>query len=108
MTTDKLTKSGNDKYVDPKFYHSVVGSLHYAKITRPDISYAVNRVFLCMSSPLEEHWVVVKWILRYLAATSHYGLIIQKSSNISLKSFTDADWGSDLDDCHSTFAHVHS
>lgn len=51
-----------------------------------------------MSNPLEEHWTAVKQILHYLAATSHYGLIFRQSIDITLKSFSDVDWVSDIDD----------
>lgn len=86
VTTTKVTKTGIDKYTYPKYYRSVVGSLQYATLIRPDISYVVNRVCQFMSSPLEQHWVVVKCILRYLAATSHYGLVFRQSTNLSLRS----------------------
>lgn len=39
----KLTKSGYESS-DPSLYRSVVGALQYATITRPDISFSVNKV----------------------------------------------------------------
>jgi hypothetical protein len=47
-------------------YQSVVGGLQYLSLTRPDISFSVNRVCQYMSSPTTTHWVAVKRILRYL------------------------------------------
>jgi hypothetical protein len=47
-------------------YWSVVGGLQYLSLTRPDISFSVNRVCQYMSSPTTAHWVAVKRILRYL------------------------------------------
>ncbi|KAF7825033.1 Retrovirus-related Pol polyprotein from transposon TNT 1-94 [Senna tora] len=40
------------------------GALQYVTITRPDLSFVVNKVCQFMSKPLEEHWVAVKRILR--------------------------------------------
>ena len=48
-------------------YASVVGSLMYVMVyTRLDIRYAVGVVNLFMSTPNKEHWVAIKWILRYM------------------------------------------
>ena len=52
-------------------YASVFGSLMYAMVcTWPDIGYVVRVVIRFMSKPGREHWVVVKWIIRYLKGTS--------------------------------------
>lgn len=80
-------------------YMSVVGELHYATITRPDIAYAVNIVCQYMEHPLEAHWVAVKRILRYLQGTlGHVLLFSLHSPQVvhSLKVYSDADWASVL------------
>uniref|UniRef100_A0A2N9ELD8 Reverse transcriptase Ty1/copia-type domain-containing protein n=1 Tax=Fagus sylvatica TaxID=28930 RepID=A0A2N9ELD8_FAGSY len=41
---------------DPSSYRSVVGSLQYLSLTRPDISFAVNKVCQFMANPTEDHW----------------------------------------------------
>lgn len=51
---------------DVTLYRSIVGALQYATITRPKISYTVNRVCQFMHSPTDTHWKAVKRILRYL------------------------------------------
>ena len=52
-------------------YASAVKSLMYAMVcTWPDIGYAVGVVNRFMSNRGREHWVAVKWILRYLKGTS--------------------------------------
>ena len=51
-------------------YASAVGSLMYAIVcTRYDIAHAVGVVSRFLSNPDKEHWVVVKWILKYLRST---------------------------------------
>ncbi|CAJ2668892.1 unnamed protein product [Trifolium pratense] len=105
MSTCKLSKVGSDKFHDPSLYRSVVGSLQYATITRPEIAYAVNKVCQFMSNPLDSHWTAVKRILRYLKGTLHMGLILYPfdvHKPVSLKVFCDADWASDPDDRRST------
>eukprot|EP00253_Pinus_taeda_P017667 PITA_17667 len=47
-------------------YASAVGSLMYAMVcTRPDIAHAVGVVSRYMNNPGKEHWMAVKWILRW-------------------------------------------
>ena len=55
-----------------------------------------------MQNPLEEHWNVVKRIMRYLSGTASYGLHIQKSTNLRLTSYSHSDLGSDPNDRKST------
>ena len=40
----KLSRHGADLFHDPAIYKSVVGALQYATLTRPEISFAVNKV----------------------------------------------------------------
>eukprot|EP00253_Pinus_taeda_P028281 PITA_28281 len=54
-------------YMSKVPYASAVGSLMYAMVcTRPDIAHAVGVVNRYMNNPGKEHWMAVKWILRYL------------------------------------------
>ncbi|KAL5824955.1 hypothetical protein ACOSQ3_021018 [Xanthoceras sorbifolium] len=44
-------------------YRSVIGALQYLTDTRPDISFAVNRLSQFLSSPNDTHWQACKRIL---------------------------------------------
>lgn len=57
-------------------YRSIVGALQYAMITRPDISFAVNKASQYMHHPTNDHWDLVKHILRYLKGSLYHGLQI--------------------------------
>ena len=60
---------------------NVVGNLMYAMIcTRPDLAHVVSVVSRFMHNPGKEHWNAVKWILRYLKGTFHFGLLFDKNS----------------------------
>jgi histone deacetylase 1/2 len=105
QSTAKLSKTGSSALSDPFMYRSVVGALQYATLTRPEISYSVNKVCQFMSHPLESHWVAVKRILRYLKGTLQQGLLLSPAPPTkvpSLHAFCDADWASDPDDRRST------
>jgi hypothetical protein len=83
-------------------YRSIVGGLQYLTITRPDISYAVNRVCHYLHAPRDTHWSAVKHILRYIRLTVSYGLHIRPNPSGVLSAYSDADWAGSSDDRRST------
>lgn len=90
----KLLIDGTDRFEDPHLYRSTVGALQYACITRPDLTYAVNKVSQFMAAPLDSHWQAVKRILRYLVGTKDMGLKLHQSKFLKLSALCDADWAS--------------
>ena len=98
----RLSTHGDSAFTNPTLYRSVVGGLQYATITRPDISYAVNKVAQFMHSPLEVHWKAVKRILRYISGSLQFGLKFHSNKELRLLAYCDSDWGSDIDDRKST------
>ncbi|RVW12660.1 Retrovirus-related Pol polyprotein from transposon RE2 [Vitis vinifera] len=52
----RLSAHQGEPIPDPKLYRSIVGALQYATITRPEISYSVNKVSQFMHNPLNSHW----------------------------------------------------
>ena len=87
---------------DATRYRSIVGGLQYLTLTRPDLSFAVNKVCQYLSQPTNEHWEAVKRILRYVKGTLSTGLRIRKSPSTGVSIFTDADWAGCIDDRRST------
>uniref|UniRef100_A0A2N9F5U8 Reverse transcriptase Ty1/copia-type domain-containing protein n=1 Tax=Fagus sylvatica TaxID=28930 RepID=A0A2N9F5U8_FAGSY len=83
-------------------YANAIGSLKYVMMcTRPDICYAVGLVCRFQSNPGLAHWKAVKRILRYLKGTMDYVLCYQ-GSDLRLIGYSNANWGSDLDERKST------
>ncbi|XP_060171504.1 uncharacterized mitochondrial protein AtMg00810-like [Lycium barbarum] len=78
--------------VDPSLYRSIVGSLQYLTLTRPDIIHAVNLASQFMQNPNSVHLQAVKRILRYVKGTISYGLCITSQYSFRLYGFSDADW----------------
>jgi hypothetical protein len=87
---------------DALVYRSTVGALQYLTLTRPDLSFAVNKVCQFLSKPTDVHWEAVKRILRFVKGTATMGLLLKKSSSTLLSIFTDADWAGCVDDRRST------
>ncbi|GKF74017.1 ribonuclease H-like domain-containing protein, partial [Tanacetum coccineum] len=81
------------QFLTPTLYRSLAGALQYLTFTRPDISYVVQQVCLCMHDPQEEpHFYALKRILRYVKGTLEYGLQLYSSSTSSLVAYSYADW----------------
>ncbi|CAH9116094.1 unnamed protein product [Cuscuta europaea] len=87
-------------------YRRALGMLQYLSFTRPDISFAVNRLSQYMHCPSVDHWTSVKRIFRYLKGTLDFGLYLHKSQGLQLTAFSDSDWGGTTDDGRSTTAYV--
>ncbi|XP_016164406.1 uncharacterized protein LOC107606915 [Arachis ipaensis] len=89
-------------FKDLKLYRSVVGSLKYLTVTRSKLAYCVGKVSQFMQNPLDEHWKLVKRVLRYMQGTLNFGLDLYKTSVQHVKVYNDSDWGGDPDDRKST------
>ena len=103
-TTEKLSLTdgaplGPD---DSVRYRSIVGALQYLTLTRPDISFAVNKVCQFLHALTLTHWSAVKRILRYVKGMLHLGLKIRRSQSTMVSGYSDADWAGCVDDRRST------
>jgi len=82
-------------------YREAVDCLLYlATATRPDITFAVNKVARAMENPTTQYWNQVKRIFKYLKNTVDYGIIYKKKE--ALKVYSDADYAGDKDTRRST------
>ena len=87
---------------DATRYRSVVGALQYLTLTRPNISFSVNKVCQFLHAPTTVHWSTMKCIKRYVQGTIKLGLHIKKSESMLVSAFSDADWAGCVDDRRST------
>ena len=71
-----FSKFDGDLMEDVTMYRSVVEALKYVTMTRPNISFAVNKACQFMKQPTTAHLLLVKRILRYLRGTMHDGLLL--------------------------------
>jgi transposase InsO family protein len=103
-SVEKLSIHSGEKlgHDDSTNYRSIVGALQYLTLTRPDISFAVNKVCQFLHAPSTTHWSAVKRILRYIHGTVGMGLKLVRSSSLLVSAFSDADWAGCVDDRRST------
>jgi hypothetical protein len=92
----------------------LLGKLQFlANTTRPNISFAVNRLAAYTASPSLQHTTAVKRILRYLVGTKEYGITYHKTPKVPNPSpcanlfhgYSDASYA-DTDDCKSMSGYV--
>ena len=95
LTSPKLSVNSRTPLSDPTEYRKVVGSLQYLAFTRPDLSYAVNRLSQYMHTPTTDHWSAVKRVLRYLSGSSDNGILLQPDHQKSVaRSSTEVEYRS--------------
>ena len=87
---------------DSTNYRSIVGALQYLTLTRPDISFAVNKVCQYLHAPTTVHWMAAKRILRYIQSTMSVDLTLTRSRSTLVSAFSDVDWAGCLEDRRST------
>src|SRR6187455_1728529 len=91
-TNGHLDLDTGGKSVDQKVYHSMIGSLLYLCVARPDIMLSVCMCARFQADPKEVHLRAMKRILRYLVHTPKFGLWYPKGSTFDLIGYSDADW----------------
>jgi hypothetical protein len=89
-TTTALDADEEGEHVDQKEYRSMIGSLLYLMVTRPDIQFSECLCTHFQASLRTSHRQVVKRIFRYLHHTPDFGLWYSVSSSLALHGFSDA------------------
>ena len=84
--------------IDTTNYRSIVGGLQYLTLTRPNISFSVNKICQFLQAPTTVHLTAAKRILRYVHGTADLGLQIIRSDSMLVSGFSDADWVGCVDD----------
>jgi histone deacetylase 1/2 len=99
-SSEKLSITDGDRLApdDATRYKSVVGALQYLTLTRPDISFSVNKVCQFLHTPTTAHWSAVKRILHYVQGSLNLGLKFRPSHSMMVGAFSDADWAGCPDD----------
>jgi hypothetical protein len=99
IEVNTMYSSSNDlSLIDPTLYRTIVRSLVYLTIIRPDIAYVVHVVSHFVASPITIHRATVFCILRYLRGTVFQSLLLPSTSSLKLLACSDANHDNDLTD----------
>lgn len=74
MANEKLSKDDKGARVHSSTYRSLIGSLFYLTISRPDLMFSSSLHLRFMQNPREIHMGVVKRILRYIKGIIDHGI----------------------------------
>jgi hypothetical protein len=91
-TTTVLDADEDRELVDQKEYWSMIDSLLYLTVTRPNIQFSVCLCARFQASLMTSHRLAINRIFRYLRYTPDLGLWYSASSSLSLLGFSDADF----------------
>nr|GEY67848.1 putative ribonuclease H-like domain-containing protein [Tanacetum cinerariifolium] len=97
-TKNPLLKDPDGEDANVYIYRSMIGSLMYLTLSRPDIMFAVCACACFQVTPKVLHLHAVKKIFRYLKGKPHLGLWYHKDSPFNLVAYSDSDYaGASLD-----------
>jgi hypothetical protein len=91
-----------------KIFRSLVGSLMYALITRPDVAAAVSMVARYLAKPRVAYMQAAQRILRYLHHTRAMCLVFNKIEvqKLCVTAFADSSWANDVDTRRSRYGYA--
>ena len=86
----KLMKASTMAKLDATLYRSIVGGLRYLVHTRLDIAFVVGYICRFMEDPREDHWAIVKWLLRFVKGTVMRGSSSPRPAEVGCSSLCSA------------------
>ena len=81
-TNKNLDSDASGNKVDQKMYQSMIGSLLYVTVSRPDVMFSVCMYARFQASPRESHLKATKRILRYLKHTQKCWFVVSQRSKV--------------------------
>ena len=78
----KLSHEDGDLIDDPTRYRRLIGKLLYLTITRPDLSYSINRLSQFLANPRLPHLHVAIRVLQYIKWIPGQGLFFPSNSTV--------------------------
>ncbi|RVW75830.1 Retrovirus-related Pol polyprotein from transposon RE1 [Vitis vinifera] len=88
----KLSQEDGDLLDYPFRYKRMSGKLLHLTITKPDLSYLVNRLNQFLANPLVPHLQVAYHVIKYIKSTVGQGSFFSIVSRVQLKAFAYVDW----------------
>jgi hypothetical protein len=106
-TTASLGPDKDGEAVDQREYTSMIGSLLYLTMTRPDIQLTVCLCVRFQAPPRSSHQTAVQQFFRYLKHILEFEIWYSASSSLDLVGFSDADFAGCVIDYKSTSVTCH-
>lgn len=105
-TSKPLCLNDSSPLLDATLYRQVIGRLQYLALTRPNISFIVNKLAQFMHQPTKTHWSIVKRLLQYLKHIIQHRLFLKYNQFLHLNAFSYADWAGNKANRPSTTTYI--
>ncbi|GJU49499.1 retrovirus-related pol polyprotein from transposon TNT 1-94 [Tanacetum coccineum] len=102
----KLSKDDGKKFANPNRFRSIVGSLLYLTISRPDLAFAASFLSRFMGEPSSSHLGAAKRVLRYVKGSLDLEIMFERNKVVKLEGYADSDWAESIDDSKSTSGYI--
>ena len=97
----------SDQPFDTKIYRRAIGMLNWLAVSsRPDIAFAVSMLGTYQAKPTVPLWDNVKQVIKYLATTRDFGILLRNDSIPKLSVYVDASFSDKLLKRRSTSGYV--
>ena len=80
--------------------------MYASMVTRPDITYATNKLSQFNADPGLPHWTALQRVFRYLKKTRNFALTLGGAAKPQLIGYTDSDYAGCTDTRRSTSGYV--
>lgn len=90
-TSDKITKDLEGAKVDSTYYRSIIGSLLYLTVSRPDLVFSVGACARYQVVSKESHLKEAKRIIWYVHGTTKFGLWYPFDTTSKITRYLDAN-----------------
>ncbi|GKD43760.1 retrovirus-related pol polyprotein from transposon RE1 [Tanacetum coccineum] len=102
----KLSKDDRKKVINPTRFRSIVRSLLYLTISRPDLAFAASFLSRFMGEPSSSHLGAAKRVLRYVKGSLDLGIMFERKKVVKLEGYADGDWAGSIDDSKSISGYI--
>jgi histone deacetylase 1/2 len=99
LTSTGLANDSDSPLCDPLMYRSLIGSLMYVLLTRPDVATPISMLARFMHAPRKVHLDSALRVLGYLRTTKDMCLHYNRTDTTKpqLRCYVDSDWAADAD-----------
>ena len=96
----------DEELIDERQYQQLVGELIFLnQATRPDLSFAISKLFQFCNKPIRRHYNTLTRVLKYLHKTKNLGLVYRTAGS-RVRHYTDAAFADNKKDRRSTHGYV--